>query len=148
MFNPLVVKGIKPDFILIAVYLFGTRYGDIKGGLVGAIIGFIMDVISGGPIYYNIFTKFFAGYLAGITERWIQNPGFVFHTGLIFMLSLVQSAVIFIALIFLGTVQFPDDLIYLTIPQAVLDGLLGGIVYLLLFRRKGEVMSRWGSLLK
>lgn len=148
VFNPLVVKGIKPDFILIAVYLFGSGYGDIKGGLLGAITGFIMDVISAGPIYYNIFTKFFAGYLSGIIERWIQNQGVVFHTGLIFMLSLIQSAVIFIALIFLGTVQFPDDLIYIAIPQAVLNGVLGGIVYLLFFRRKGDVMSRWGSFIK
>lgn len=148
MFNPLIVKGIKPDFILIAVYLFGSGYGDIKGGLAGSVIGFIMDVISAGPIYYNIFTKFFAGYLSGILERWIQNQGFVFHTGIIFLLSLVQSGVIFIALIFLGTVQFPDDIIYIAIPQAVLNGVLGGTAYLLLFRRKREVISRWGSFIK
>ena len=146
--NPIVVKGIRPDCVLIAVYFFGAGYGDIKGGLLGAVIGFIMDVISAGPVYINIFTKFFAGYLSGIIDRGVQNPGFALHSGLIFMLSLIQSTGILIAYVFLGTVQFPDDLIYVAIPQAVLDGLFGGLVYLLVFRRKRDTVSRWESVLK
>ena len=146
--NPIVVKGIRPDFILIAVYFFGSGYGDIRGGLLGAVIGFIMDVISAGPVYINIFTKFFAGYLAGIIERGVQNPGFALHSSLLFMLSLIQSTGILIAYLFLGTVRFPEDIIYIAIPQAILDGALGGFVYLLVFRKKKDFVSRWESVLK
>lgn len=146
--NPFVVMGITPDYILIAVYFFGAGYGDIKGGFFGAVTGFIMDVISAGPVYYNIFTKFFAGYLSGILERWVQNPGFLMHSGLLFMLSLIQSLIILTAYIILGTVQFPDDLFRIAIPQAVVDGLLGGIAYLLIFRRERDTVSRWGSVIK
>lgn len=146
--NPFVLHGIRPDFMLIAVYFMGLVYGDVSGGIGGAVIGFIMDIISGGPVYYNIFTKFFSGYLAGVIERWVQHHGFILHTGVLFLLSLAQSVIVLIAYIFLGTIQFPDDLFYIAIPQAVFDGLAGGVVYLLLFRKKRVLVSRWESFVK
>ena len=148
MLNPLVLHGIRPDFMLIAVYFLGLVYGDVSGGIGGAVIGFIMDIISGGPVYYNIFTKFFSGYLAGVIERWVQHHGFMLHTGVLFLLSLAQSVIVLIAYIFLGTIQFPGDLFYIAIPQAVFDGIAGGVVYLLLFRRKRVAVSRWESFVK
>lgn len=146
--NPFVLHGIRPDFILIAVYFMGLVYGGVSGGIGGAGIGFLMDIISGGPIYYNIFTKFFSGYLAGGIERWVQHHGFMLHTGVLFLLSLAQSVIILIAYIFLGTIQFPDDLFFIALPQAAFDGIAGGVVYLLLFRKKRVLVSRWESFVK
>lgn len=146
--NPFVLHGIRPDFMLIAVYFMGLVYGDVSGGIGGAVIGFIMDIISGGPVYYNIFTKFFSGYLAGVIERWVQHHGFMLHTGFLFILSLAQSVIILTAYIFLGTIQFPGDLFFIALPQAVFDGLTGGVVYLILFRRKRVAVSRWESFVK
>ncbi len=146
--NPFALHGIRPDFMLIAVYFLGLVYGDIFGGIGGAVIGFVMDIISGGPVYYNIFTKFFSGYLAGVIERWVKHHGFMLHTGVLFLLSLVQSVIVLITYTFLGTIQFPDDLFYVAIPQAVFDGLAGGVVYLLLFRKKKDIVSRWESFVR
>lgn len=145
LMNPLVIKGIGPDFVLITVYLFGSVKGDIKGGLIGASLGFITDIISAGPVYYNIFSKFFIGYLAGIIGRWIQNPGYLLHGSLIFGVSLLQGVGIFLVLIFLGMAQFPGDLIYIAIPQAIFDGVLGGMAYLLITYRGRGAVSRWAS---
>lgn len=141
--NPLQIKGIRPDFILIAVYLLGIFKGEIKGGLMGAFLGFIMDVISAGPVYYNVFSKFFIGYLSGIIARWVQNPGFLLQGGLIFLLSLLQGLGIFLTLAFLGMAQFPGDIIFFAIPQALFDGFLGGVTFLFLIYRKRATVSRW-----
>lgn len=141
--NPLLIKGIRPDFILITVYLFGIFKGDIKGGLMGGFLGFIMDITSAGPIYYNIFSKFFIGYLAGIIARWVQNPGYLLHGVLIFLMSLIQGMGIFLILTFLGMARFPFDIIYIVIPQAIFDGCTGGIAFLLLTYRRRETISRW-----
>lgn len=157
LLNPFIISadwgigldwGIRPDFILIAVYLFGLIKGDIRGGLFGAFLGFIMDVISAGPVYFNIFSKFFSGYLAGVIARWIQNPGVLLHGGLISGVSLLQGLGIFLALTFTGMAQFPGDLIYIAIPQALLDGISGGVAYLLLTYRKKEGLSRYASFMK
>ena len=134
--NPVVVGGIRPDFILITVYYLGILKGEVRGGLIGAALGFLLDITSAGPVYSNIFSKSFAGYLAGTIGRWVHNPGALLHMVLIFIVSLVQGIVIFFILIFLGTVKFPGDLLYIAIPQAIFDGILGGAAYLLLSYRK------------
>jgi len=141
--NPLEIHGIKPDFILLIVYLFGTSKGEIKGGLLGMFLGFMMDVISAGPIFYNTFSKFFIGYFAGIIGRWILNPGFMLHSGLISALSLVQGAGTLLVLTFLGKGNFPSDIIYIAIPQAFFDGALGGIIYFVISYSRKETISRW-----
>ncbi len=143
--NPFAIRGIRPDFILITVYLFGIVKGDIKGGLLGAVLGFIVDITSVGPVYYNIFSKSFIGYLAGIIGRSIQNPGYLLHTGLIFTMSLLQSGGILLMHTFLGMAEFPGDIIHIAIPQAIFDGVLGGVAYLLLVQWKREAVSRWAT---
>ena len=141
--NPLVIHGIRPDLILITVYLLGILKGDIKGGLIGASLGFIMDILSAGPVYYNVFSKCFIGSLAGVIGRWIQNPGPVLHAGMIFAASLLQGIGALLILAFLGMARLPQDLFYITIPQAIFDGALGGIVYLFLTTRRKRTISRW-----
>ena len=141
--NPLVIHGIRPDLILITVYLLGILKGDIKGGLIGASLGFIMDILSAGPVYYNVFSKCFIGSLAGVIGRWIQNPGPVLHAGMIFAASLLQGIGALLILAFLGMARLPHDLFYIAIPQAIFDGALGGIVYLFLTTRRKRTVSRW-----
>lgn len=143
LLNPFVIGGIRPDLILITVYLFGIFKGDVKGGLMGAFLGFIVDIISAGPVYYNIFAKFFIGYLAGVIGRWLQNPGYILHMSLIFIVSLVQGLGILLILTFLGMAKFPGDLVYIAIPQAIFDGVLGGMAYLLLTYWRRVAVSRW-----
>ena len=102
------------------------------GGLIGAMLGFFLDVTSAGPVYSNIFSKSFIGYLAGVTGRWVHNPGYLLHMTLIFLVSLIQGLIIFLIFLFLGTARFPGDILYIAFPQAVLDGVLGGIIYSLI----------------
>ena len=141
--NPLVIHGIRPDLILITVYLLGILKGDVKGGLIGASLGFIMDILSAGPIYYNVFSKCFIGSLAGGIGRWIQNPGTVLHGGMIFGASLLQGVGALLILASLGMIRLPQDLFSIVIPQAIFDGALGGIVYQLLSIRRKRAASRW-----
>jgi len=130
--NPIEAGGIRPDFILITVYFLGIFRGEVRGGLIGALLGFFLDVTSAGPVYSNIFSKSFIGYLAGVTGRWVHNPGYLLHMTLIFLVSLIQGLIIFLIFLFLGTARFPGDILYIAFPQAVLDGVLGGIIYSLI----------------
>jgi len=139
---------IRPDLILIAVYLFGLIKGDIRGGFLGALLGFIVDVISAGPVYFNVFSKSFAGYFAGVVSRWIQYPGVILQGSLISGVSLLQGLGIFFVHTITGMARFPGDLIYIVIPQALLDGLLGGALFWLLTFRRRRVESRYGVFMR
>ena len=130
--NPIEAGGIRPDFILITVYFLGMFRGEVRGGLIGALLGFFLDVTSAGPVYSNIFSKSFIGYLAGVIGRWVHNPGYLLHMTMIFLVSLIQGLIIFLIFLFLGTARFPGDILYIAFPQAVLDGVLGGIIYSLI----------------
>lgn len=143
--NPFVIHEIRPDLVLIIVYLLGIWKGDIRGGLTGAFLGFIMDILSAGPIYYNVFSKCFIGLAAGVFGRWIQNPGPVLHGGMISVASLLQGVGALLILSFLGMARLPHDLISIAIPQAILDGALGGIAYLFLTFRRKRTVSRWAA---
>src|SRR4030066_1268947 len=135
--NPIEAGGIRPDLVLITVYFFGMFRGEIRGGLLGALLGFFLDVTSAGPVYSNIFSKSFMGYLAGIIGRWVHNPGYLLHMGLIFLVSLMQGLIIFLIFSFLGTARFPGDILYIAFPQAVFDGFIGAVVYSIIsFRKK------------
>lgn len=129
--NPSIF-GIKPDFVLIAVYLYGTFNDSVKGGITGAYLGFSMDIASAGPVYFNVFSKAFTGYAAGVISRWIQNPGGLLHGIIIFIISILQGSGMLIAFSFLGTAHIPGDIIYIIIPQAVLDGIAGSIIYFII----------------
>ncbi len=130
--NPIEAAGIRPDLILITVYFIGMFKGEVKGGLIGALLGFFLDIASAGPVYSNVFSKSFIGYLAGVIGRWVHNPGYFLHMGLIFLVSLIQGLIIFLIFLFLGTALFPGDILYVAIPQAILDGILGGVVFSLI----------------
>src|SRR4030067_1521218 len=132
--NPIEFGGIRPDFILITVYFLGMFRGEVRGGLMGALLGFFLDVTSAGPLYSNIFSKSFIGYLAGVIGLWVHNPGYLLHVTLIFLVSLIQGLIIILMFLCLGIAQFPGDILYIAFPQAVLDGVLGGIIYSLISR--------------
>ncbi len=130
--NPIEAGGIRPDLILITVYFLGMFRGEVRGGLLGALLGFFLDVASAGPVYSNIFSKSFIGYLAGVIGRWVHNPGYFLHMTLIFLVSLIQGLIIFLIFLFLGTARIPMDILYIAVPQAILDGVLGGIIFSLI----------------
>lgn len=127
--NPIEAGGIRPDLVLITVYYLGVLRGDVMGGLTGAMLGFFLDVTSAGPVYSNIFIKTFIGYLAGVIGRWVHNPGYILHMVLIFLVSLIQGLIMTLIFLFLGTSQLTVDIFYITFPQAVFDGVIGGIIY-------------------
>ena len=63
--NPIELGGIRPDFILITVYFLGILKGTSEAAHRG-LLGFFLDITSAGPVYSNIFSKSFMGYLAGV----------------------------------------------------------------------------------
>ena len=48
--NSITLWDVKPDLIFIFVYALGLIYNEEKAMLMGAGLGFVSDVFSGGPL--------------------------------------------------------------------------------------------------
>ncbi len=53
VFNGLSVAGGKPDFVLILVVFFAIFRGSVQGGLMGAALGMMEDLMTGLFIVIN-----------------------------------------------------------------------------------------------
>ncbi len=63
---PLISIGsIHPDLILIIVVYYALKHGQIYGTVLGFALGFLFDITSGGLLGSSMFSKTFAGFIAG-----------------------------------------------------------------------------------
>ena len=79
VFNGLSVAGGKPDFVLILVVFFAIFRGSVQGGLMGAALGMMEDLMTGRFIGINALCKGLLGYLAGVSERNLYKNNFFFN---------------------------------------------------------------------
>jgi len=123
------IYGIKPDLSLWFVYLIGFLHGEWKGGVMGILCGMILDSFSPGKIGMNIFIKGLLGFIAGVLGRAILETRALFHFGMLFFFSIVQGILIYLFLQVGGeSVIFGDVFFRVILPQALYDGILGGMV--------------------
>jgi len=118
--------GVKPEPVLVLVYLIGLNAGDMKGVVYGAIGGLAVDCLSGGLLGlcasgYGL-VGFFAGRLRVFMFEVGRGSGFM---GL-FSLSLAEGAY---AVILIGTLiggyGMADTVIRYALPQAAYNAAIG-----------------------
>ena len=64
----IAIFGVKPDFLLIVVVVWGITRGGKEGGIVGLGAGFLEDILSAN-FYIHTFTKAIAGFFSGVIKR-------------------------------------------------------------------------------
>jgi hypothetical protein len=131
----MVVWGVMPDLGLIVVCLAGLFGGELEGLLVGLAVGWVMGLFSAADLTAGMVTKGTVGYLAGVAGRHIVyvSPG-VLVLGL-----LAASGVSGLLTALVLTLNDQQSLWWalktVVLPQAVLDGAVGGLLYWLAWSR-------------
>ena len=77
----LVIRGIRPDFMLILVLYVSFQFGSLNGVILGFSLGILEDLISSGSLMgLSSLTKSISGFLIGRLKGkyYIMNP-IVFH---------------------------------------------------------------------
>lgn len=122
----LTFSGIKPDLALIVVYLVGLIGGEGQGVGAGLILGYLMDLMSGGEWWIHLATKPTLGLLAGLLGRTLVNINVIFTGVIIALCSIIQG---FIFLLVSHLTSEPENLwaflSHIIFPQAIYDGLMG-----------------------
>ena len=131
------IQGVKPDLVLVVVFLIGLKMGGRNGLLMGLIMGFMMDLFSGGTLGINLLTKPFVGWIAGIPDRVMLTTHIFFSTTVLFGLSLAMGLATYLYLQILGeTMNFWSTFKLIIFPQALYDMALGALLIALTTRRQ------------
>ncbi len=80
--------GVKPDFILIAVILWGVTFGEREGAFVGFFAGFIEDILS-SSFYVHALTNALCGFLASAIKG-----GFAFSSSATSLLAVSSLTIV------------------------------------------------------
>ncbi len=87
-------RGVKPDFILLLVFVFGFKFGETRGLIFGALSGLILDIYSGSIIGPHFLSKGVAGYgAAWFPGIFFRENRFIITVCMIF-LTLLDGAIL------------------------------------------------------
>lgn len=125
-------KGTRPDFVLILVFFYSLRYGQIKGMAYGALTGLLIDSASGFILGPNIISKSLIGFLVSSIRQKLFQWNIIISTAVIVALSSVDIFLISICLETFADMSFVNRLLGISIMQVVYTTGSGLILYPLL----------------
>ena len=135
--------GVMPDLGLIVVCLVGLFEGELEGLLLGLALGWIMSLFSAADLAASMITKGAVGYIAGLVGRHV-----VYLAPTVLLLGILAascaSGLLTAALLNLSDQQgWWWAMRTVVVPQAVIDAVVGGALYWLLWSRLN--IQRWVS---
>jgi rod shape-determining protein MreD len=119
------VGGVVLDLPMVLVVLFGLRRGAEAGCLTGFALGLAQDVVAGGPLGLQAFSKALVGYIAGELPRLclVSNP--VVSIIAVLLATLIDGTLRFVVLqAFQYPAPFGELLTGVLLPQAALNALV------------------------
>ncbi|HUK55682.1 MAG TPA: rod shape-determining protein MreD [Nitrospiria bacterium] len=130
------LHAVKPDLALLLIYFTGFYAGEMKGFMIGWLMGALMDLFSGGPFGLQIATKATVGLLSGLLGRFFLNATGALTMGLVLLLSLLSGLFgYFFHELVLGEIPFAEAFRWTLLPEALYNSLVGGLVFWVVVRR-------------
>jgi rod shape-determining protein MreD len=115
------MMGLRPDLLLIYVFVTGLRHDQVYGLRTGALAGLMIDLFSGTLIGPQILAKGVAGYLASRVNRYAASHSVMMAAAMVCLITLVHEAVLTMAYeAFLpGTPSSPRTILFQTASVSV-----------------------------
>ncbi|MGA1845418.1 MAG: rod shape-determining protein MreD [bacterium] len=88
------IYGVKPDLVLLFIFVISLREGSIPGTVFGFIGGLIQDLFSNGLLGSGAFSKSLWGYLVGKSNLRLDTNSPVVQFGLLFCISMGDGLLI------------------------------------------------------
>jgi len=129
LLNPLSLFGIRPDIILVLLYVIGLLTGPVEGALAGMGLGLLQDISSASPLGFDALTRGLFGLSAGFLGQQVLDiaspANIIFLSAFCLLEGIVVS--IFMQALY-GSGPYLSMLFTSTLPRAVYTGLLGTVV--------------------
>ncbi len=134
VFNGLSVAGGKPDFVLIMVVYFAIFRGSVQGGILGAALGMLEDLMTGRFIGINAICKGLIGYLVGYSERNLHKNNFVVPMLAVLVATFGNAILYFLFSVIIGGNVGLESMLFSSIPDAVYNMCFSPVFYAVFYR--------------
>lgn len=128
------IFGIKPDFTIVLIVAYSILRGKNYGIFIGITSGIIIDLMYGKVIGVNGLAYMLTGFLIGQFYDSVFKdsyfPAIVFNIAAVIV---YQHIFLLISYFTKVDVVYTDALLKVIIPQAIYNGVVGGILYRYIF---------------
>ena len=129
LLNPLSLFGIRPDIILVLLYIIGLLTGPAEGALAGMALGLMQDISSAAPLGFVGVTRGLIGLCAGMLGRQVLDIASPANIMFLSAFCLLEGIVVSIFMqVFYGSGPYVSLFFTSTLPRAVYTGLFGTLV--------------------
>ncbi len=129
LLNPLSLFGVRPDIILVFLYIIGLLTGPVEGAVAGMGLGLLQDISSAAPLGFCGVTRGAFGLCAGMLGRQvldIASPANIVFLSVFCLLEGIAVS-IFMQTVY-GSGPYVSGLFTGTLPRAIYTGLFGTLV--------------------
>ncbi|HSC85995.1 MAG TPA: hypothetical protein VLC09_01945 [Polyangiaceae bacterium] len=142
-----VLHGATPSLVLpLVVYLGIHEASTARGALLAYGLGWIVDVLAGGPAFLFRFTMVAIWWLSRITSSRVSAQSAAMRIPLAFAASLVESIFVLTLLAIFGTDnRRPLELSAIVLPRAIGTALFAPFVFALAQRLQADTQSSSGQ---
>ena len=134
VFNGLSVAGGKPDFVLIMVVYFAIFRGSVQGGLLGAALGLMEDLMPGRFMGINAICKGLIGFMAGYSERNLHKNNFFVPIAAVLIATFGNAVLYYLFSVMIGGNVGLDTMLFTSIPDAVYNMCFSPVFYAVFYR--------------
>lgn len=126
----LAVWGVFPDLPVLMVASWGLLRGARQGLLWGFVAGVAVDLLSAAPSGTATLSLMAVGALSGLGASSLSRASFVLPPVTVFLVTIVYD-LIFLLFVQMsgGAKHWPDMLVHIVLPSAVLNALLMPVVF-------------------
>jgi hypothetical protein len=129
------VWGVKPDLGLVAACFVGIFAGELRGVIIGLVLGWALSLFSAGEPWVSLVTKGGAGFLAGILGRHLTYVSPMLMGGGLLVVSGLSGLVDFFTLTPMSLSEMGWHLWSIVLPQACYDALIAAGLYWVLYEQ-------------
>ncbi len=131
--NFIDIFGVRPNLIIILIVSISLLEGRNYGAAVGFTAGLCLDSVAGVALGYQALIGMLLGVLLGnINKRFFKENIFVMIICTFISTILFESAIIFVSHTIGLKINYIETLESLILPEAVINSLVGAVIFLLL----------------
>jgi rod shape-determining protein MreD len=127
----LPVVGVTPNLVLPLVVFLGVHeHSMTRGATLTAILGYVLDLLSGAPVGFFTFVHVACWWMARVAGVRLTTQTWLTRASLGFVFSIVESAISLILLAVFGSdTRRPVEIAAIVVPHAVATALAAPFVF-------------------
>ena len=137
------IAEVMPDLALIYVVYCGIFFQGSRGAVMGIVVGFIQDCLSGGLLGINTLSKSLMGYFFSALKDKLFVEGFLPICFFVAASSIFDGLIFYVVFISLLKGELPSQFLYTQLPIfALYNAFLAPLIFFLLNKKRKWILEK------